>query len=74
MIMSSSKSISSSTALLENMYLFAFPVVTLPFPFETETIVDEAGLAEKTRIGLTRGKLREVLIVSKIDIPPKIDV
>ena len=48
--------------------------MTLPFPFETETIVDEAGLADKTGIGLTRGKLREVLIVSKIDIPPKIDV
>ena len=72
--MSLSKSISSSTTLLENMYLFAFPAVTSPFPFETETIVDEAGLADKTGMGLTRGRLREVLIVSKIDVPPKIDV
>ena len=48
--------------------------MTSPFSFEIETIVDEAGLAEKIGIGPTIGRLREVLIVSKIDIPPKIDV
>ena len=44
------------------------------FPFETETIVDEARPAVKIGIGPTRGRLREVLIVSKIDVPPKTDV
>ena len=72
--MSSFKSISSSIVLLENMYFFSFPVVNLPFPFETKTIVDEVGLADKTGIGLTRGRLKEVLIVSKIDVAPKIVV
>ena len=43
-------------------------------PLDTVTIVDVAGLADKTRIGPTRGRLREGLRVSKIDIPPKTDV
>ena len=72
--MSLSKSISSSTALLGNMNFFDFPAVLSSFPFETETIVDEARPAVKTGIGPTRGRLREVLIVSKIDVPPKTDV
>lgn len=68
--MSLSRSISSSTAFLENMYLIGFFAVTAPFPFETETIVDAAGLADKTGIGLTR----DGLTVSKIDIELKIAV
>ena len=72
--MSLSRSISSSTALLENMYLFGFSAVTAPLPFEIETIVDDAGLVDKTGIGLTRERLREVLIVSKIGVAPKIAI
>ena len=72
--MSLSKSISSSTALLVNMNFFDFPAVLSSFPFETETIVDEARPAVKNGIGPTRKRPREVLIVSKIDVPPKIDV
>ena len=37
-------------------------------------MVDEARAADKTGIGPTKGRLREVLIVSKIDVPPKNDV
>ena len=37
-------------------------------------MVDEGGLEVKIGIGPTRGKLREVLTVSKIDVPPKTDV
>lgn len=38
-------------------------------------MVDEDGLEEKTRIGPTKGRLREGLNVSKIDVPiPKTDV
>ena len=77
MKISISKSISSSIALpiRKNFNgVFGFSVVLTSLPFETETMVDEAGLVVKTRIGPTKGRLREVLTVSKIDIPPKIDV
>ena len=40
----------------------------------TETIVDEAGLADKTGIGLSNGRLRDVQMVSKIDVAPIIVV
>ena len=72
--MSLSKSISSSTTLLVNMNFFDFPTVLSSFPFETETIVEEARSVVKTGIGPTRGRLREVLIILKIDVPPKTDV
>ena len=37
-------------------------------------MVDEARPADKTGIGPTKGRLRGVLTVSKIDVPPKSDV
>ena len=37
-------------------------------------MVDEARPADKTGIGPTKGRLREVLTVSKIDVPTKSDV
>ena len=72
--MSLSKSMSSSTTLLGNINFFDFSIVLASFPLETDTMVDEARPADKTRIGPTKGRLRGVLTVSKIDVPPKSDV
>ena len=72
--MSLSKSMSSSTALLISVDFFGFSAVHTCFPFEAEMMVDEARPANKTGIGTTKGRLREVLTVSKIDVPPKYDV
>lgn len=44
------------------------------FLFEIETIVDDVGLVVKTGMGPTKGKLKQVLTISKLDIPPKIGV
>lgn len=44
------------------------------FPFDIETIVEDAGLAVKNGMGPTKDKFREVLAVSKPYIPPKNDV
>lgn len=56
------------------MNFFDFFAVLTSLPLETETMVDEVGPDDKIGIGPTKGRLREVLTVSKIDVPPKIDV
>ena len=74
MTISSSKSISLSNTLpVSSSFngVFGLSAVLTPLPFETEIIVDDAGLAVKTGMGPTKGKFREVLEVSKLDIPPK---
>lgn len=75
--MSLSKSISSSIVLpVRNFFngVFGFTSVPTSLALEIETIVDEARLPNKPWIGPTRGRLRDVLTVSKIDVPSKTGV
>lgn len=52
--------------------VFGFSTILTSLALDTITMVDEAGLADKTGIGPTRGRLREVLAISKIDVHTRI--